>query len=131
MITVKYGQDSNGIWMKIDGHAGKAPRGKDLVCAAASALTMTLDQALEDRQDLIFEDYEHMVQPGSAYFAVTPTVAGWDIIYHVFDTIFGGFRVLCACEPKFVQIFRAEGREQKPCGDSMMSGIAHLRAERT
>lgn len=111
MITVKYGQDAKGIWMKIDGHAGKAPRGKDLVCAAASALTLALDQALAERQDLIFQEYEHLVQPGFAYFAVCPTAAGWDILYHIFDTIFAGFRVLRACEPKFVQIFRAEGRE--------------------
>ena len=111
MITVKYGQDSKGIWMKIDGHASKAPKGQDLVCAAASALTMTLAQALDDRQDCIFGEPECSMEPGHAVFDVSPNVAGWDRIYHVFDTIFGGFRILAKMEPDFVKIVRAVGRE--------------------
>lgn len=42
MINIIIG--SNGI--TISGHAGYAPRGRDIVCAAVSALTYTLQESL-------------------------------------------------------------------------------------
>lgn len=34
-------------WISVSGHAGYAPVGQDIVCAAVSALTLTLIQGLE------------------------------------------------------------------------------------
>ena len=41
MIEVSYDGDCR---MELRGHAGTAPRGKDLICAAVTALTLTLQE---------------------------------------------------------------------------------------
>ncbi|MDX8417915.1 ribosomal-processing cysteine protease Prp [Absicoccus intestinalis] len=45
-ITIKYDE-----WfdIQIEGHAGYAPKGKDIVCAAVSALYQTLVQTIQTR----------------------------------------------------------------------------------
>lgn len=45
----------------IQGHSGYAPPGKDIVCAAISALSQTLISALED---LAGEKIEYDIEPG-------------------------------------------------------------------
>ena len=49
MITVRfYQKPSNGsIHMTIKGHAGTAPKGEDMVCAAATMLAYTVAQAVK------------------------------------------------------------------------------------
>ena len=44
MITVLVASDR----IHVSGHANTAPRGSDIVCAAVSALTLTLIQGLKD-----------------------------------------------------------------------------------
>lgn len=48
MIQAKFYTGADGsLHMAAQGHAGAAPKGQDLVCAAASALAETLAQAVE------------------------------------------------------------------------------------
>lgn len=44
--TFKTLPKSGSITVKVEGHAGSAPRGEDIVCAAASILTYTIAQSL-------------------------------------------------------------------------------------
>ena len=46
MLTITFSAGKQGQRMTLSGHAGAAPRGKDLVCAAASMLAYTLAQTL-------------------------------------------------------------------------------------
>lgn len=41
--------DEEEMWMEIKGHAGFAPEGEDIVCAAASCLAMTLLSAASEK----------------------------------------------------------------------------------
>lgn len=49
--------------IEISGHAGYAEAGKDIVCAAVTALTQTLIRSLED---LARDEIEYEVSPGRA-----------------------------------------------------------------
>lgn len=42
-----YNEIDEGVHLLLEGHAGGGPKGKDLVCAAVSALTYTLGEAVE------------------------------------------------------------------------------------
>ena len=52
-------RSSSGITM--DGHAGYAPRGQDIVCAGISTLVQTLIQSFED---LCTDEISYHLQPG-------------------------------------------------------------------
>ena len=47
--------------IKISGHAGYAEPGKDIICAAVTALTQTLIQSIEDLAD---DEIESSISPG-------------------------------------------------------------------
>ena len=49
--------------IEMSGHAGYAEAGKDIVCAAVTALTQTLIRSLED---LARDEIEYEVSPGRA-----------------------------------------------------------------
>ena len=49
--------------IKISGHAGYAEPGKDIVCAAVTALTQTLIQSIENLTD---DKIEYRISPGKA-----------------------------------------------------------------
>ena len=48
MITITYRDDGAYRSLTVEGHAGYAEKGKDIICSAASALMMSLQSALED-----------------------------------------------------------------------------------
>lgn len=50
---------NNGL--TVDGHAGYAELGKDIVCAGVTALTQTLIQSIEDLTD---DKIEYSISPG-------------------------------------------------------------------
>lgn len=57
MITVKHHNDG----MTIEGHAGYADAGQDIVCAGVSAIVQTLIQSAED---LTVDAIDYTMQPG-------------------------------------------------------------------
>lgn len=57
MITVR----DDGEWITVEGHAGYAERGHDIVCEAVSALTQTLIYSLQEIFDI---DPEHHIASG-------------------------------------------------------------------
>ena len=57
MITVKHHNDG----MTIEGHAGYADAGQDIVCAGVSAIVQTLIQSVED---LTVDTIDYTMQPG-------------------------------------------------------------------
>lgn len=57
MIGIKV--RNNGL--TVDGHAGYAEPGKDIVCAAVTALTQTLIKSIEELTD---DEIEYRISPG-------------------------------------------------------------------
>lgn len=80
------------------GHAGFAPRGQDIVCAAASALVYALIGALEEQDNI----REVVVRPG--HVSVAAKAGG----RAEFDLIRCGLGQLAARYPACVRIERGE-----------------------
>ena len=75
----------------LKGHAGSAEYGKDLICAAVSALALTLAANVEGK-----EHAEVSLQPGSSRISCHPEAAG------IFDCICKGFQLLAERFPEHV-----------------------------
>ena len=71
MITIFAGRNPNRCALHVAGHAGAAPLGEDVVCAAVSVLTQTLAMSLR-----VFElrGCRIRLRPGDA--RITCTVSG-------------------------------------------------------
>lgn len=84
MITVEYQKEKANRHVKyslsLDGHAGYAPVGQDIVCSAVSILLFTLANALSDSGA---EDLEVSLEPGDSYIGCTASYADIEI-----DTLF-------------------------------------------
>lgn len=76
MITVKFYQKpgDGSIHMTLKGHSGAAPRGQDLVCAAATMLAYTAAQAVQflHEQDKLVKKPKISIRDGYAVVIATP-----------------------------------------------------------
>lgn len=75
----------------LEGHACSDVYGKDLVCAAVSALALTLAANVEN-----LEGAEILLEPGNSRISCSPDAAG------MFDCICKGFQLLAEKFPEHV-----------------------------
>lgn len=83
--------------LTVEGHAGYAEPGKDLVCAAVSILVYTLDQNLED---MGLGDPKNLLEEGKARIACKEQSEETTRIY---NTIWSGLRILEENYPEYVK----------------------------
>ena len=84
--------------LTVEGHAGFAQPGQDIVCAAASMLFYTLHGTLTKyKYELAREDYEE-----SGIIAAIPNAGFWLDLDVIFDTICTGYKLLAAQHPEHV-----------------------------
>ena len=81
--------------VKLEGHAGSDVYGKDLVCAAVSALVLTLAEAVKDKPGA-----EVILKPGDSVIRCGQEAEG------AFDCICLGFALLAKKYPDYVCYFR-------------------------
>ena len=74
MIHIKFYKSDDLIHMDMQGHAGTAEKGKDLVCAAATMLVYTLAQAVQFlyEQDRLLEKPKFQIVDGYAHITARP-----------------------------------------------------------
>ena len=84
------------ILIEVKGHAGKDAYGKDLVCAACSAIITGGFNALKDK------DYDFKLDEGHAYVRALDIPSDYDAV--VLKTIEVQLLTLKEAEPDFVQI---------------------------
>lgn len=96
-ISVKSSEDT--IELSAQGHANAAPKGEDIVCAAATILIRTLAKTLEAAvPNMVKAD----VSDGKASISVT----GYDPVAAVaIETVCTGFRLLQEQYPENIKIF--------------------------
>ena len=106
MIRIKY--DSVSLMIEIDGHAGKAPQGKDIVCSAVSALTYTLVRAIEGmyNRDELNEIPTVRLESGDANISISPRFAFRKDARLIFDTICDGYELIAEDYPQHVEYER-------------------------
>lgn len=105
MTKVKY--NAAELSLSIEGHAGAAPAGNDLVCAALSMLMYTLEAAVEDHQQALMP----AVYKADGMFSVrcSPTPRNRRMCRTILQTIFRGCELLSVEYPQHVQTIKQEG----------------------
>ncbi len=104
MIEARY--DDEALTLTVTGHAGSARYGRDLVCAAASILMLTLERALQNEGLL---DEKSGKRPG--YARIIGRAHG-ERARGIFETIFAGYALLAEEWPQYVKTERAEKRRE-------------------
>ena len=99
MIKIQIGHASNNQvnFLEITGHANSAEYGKDLVCAAVSAVVTGGFNNL-----VHVSDYDIKLQEGHAYFKSERPLDAHDEV--VIETIICGLKTICEENPKFIAI---------------------------
>ena len=102
MVTITYYRDAYRLTAK--GHAGGGEYGKDPICAAVSALVLTLGANVADL--CLQENAERPVlftAPGAAEISCTPKEGMAQVVTLMFDTLCQGFAVLQRLHPENVR----------------------------
>ena len=110
MLTVEFGQEKGILCLSGEGHAGKAPKGQDLVCAAASILAYTVDYGLRQMQKegKLDGEYFSCVAPGDVMFICKPKPEHLTEARHMFGTVLYGYYALQESYPEAVKVLPIE-----------------------
>lgn len=106
MLKVTFEQKDNNLMLKLEGHAGQAEVGKDIVCASASILAYTVAQFVQEaerRGDLKAKPTIQL-ESGDALISCEPTE---DILFAMQDMyLFAelGYSILAHNYPQFVEL---------------------------
>ena len=99
-------KDADAIILKVEGHAGQAEHGHDIVCSAASILTYTIAQYLHyinERGGL--QKKPHIVlNNGDALIVARPTEKYMGEVLNAFFVAEVGFSLLSQNYPQFVEL---------------------------
>lgn len=99
MTRVRY--DRAGLSLTMEGHAGAGEKGEDLVCAALSALMMTLERRMQERAERTLPSVRRA--PGLFALRCTP-VEDEALCRESFDTVAAGLAVLAENRPENVSL---------------------------
>lgn len=108
MVKIHFWQepDKGSIHLKVQGHAGLAPRGEDLVCASATMLVYTVAQALVfmHEQGQLEEKPRIKIREGKAVVVAKPKEAYFAEVLHTFWVAQCGAHVLACNYPEAVSL---------------------------
>ena len=112
MVVVRYWNGEDGSRnLRMQGHAGAAPKGQDLVCAGASTLALTLGKAatLMEEEELLAHPALVRLEAGDTAISVLPRREWASSADAIFWTILLGLSRLAQAYPQYVQL---KGGEQ-------------------
>ena len=102
MIQAEY--DRRSLSLTVKGHAGSNVYGKDLVCAAVSALVLTLSANVGRLRDAgQISEAIVILEPGNAHIRCRAKQAYRAKVEEVFETVSMGFGMLERKFPRFVE----------------------------
>lgn len=107
MIRIEYKKNGDVFSLKVSGHAETAPKGKDLLCAAVSALVYTLVASIEE--DCVILPIEASLNSGNALVRVRAKKEKIGEIEAVFSVINNGFSLLQKNFEKNIVFLRGVG----------------------
>lgn len=107
-------EDTQMLCLTVEGHAGYAPRGQDIVCAAESVLVQALAGALTRLDKNFLYDFTVDGTPGSGTAGITavPTPRGWDRVRGMFETTMMGYCLLEKAFPEHVSVGTVSVQEE-------------------
>ena len=92
MIEIRFNPDR--MELKINGHAGQAEKGQDIVCSAVSILFYTLAQAVTDSKDMLTEEPKINIEDGNGYVSCKPKEEYKATMQRTYWTVLTGFELL-------------------------------------
>ena len=106
MVKVSFEQKDNKLTLKVEGHAGQAEIGKDIVCASCSILAYTVAQFVKEANDsgYLKSSPTLKLESGDTYISCEPTE---DILFEVQDAyLFAekGYQLLAHNYPQYVEL---------------------------
>ena len=107
MIMAKFNKGGDGsIRMVLKGHARTAPKGEDLICAAATTLAYTAAQAVTffHQQGKLKRPPKIDIREGSATVIATPTQEGYPQVLHAFWVVQCGIHLLVCNYPEQIRL---------------------------
>ncbi len=108
MIRVRYTPDKFRV--TVEGHAGSAERGRDLICAAVSTLVLTLaENVARMKKAGWLEGHGVEIMAGKARIQCLPREEWTGAAEVVFGAVFAGFELLGRKWPEFVKVETVAG----------------------
>ena len=93
------------LHIKIDGHASFAKPGRDIVCAGASALAMTLYLALKEKAEQGWLDAAVLqCESGNAHLYAQPQEPYALAIETLFEAFSNGLRAMAQAYPEYIKV---------------------------
>ena len=99
MIRINYCREGDRHRLAVDGHAGQAPRGHDIVCAGVSAISFALIGYLQQRET------EAQISGGAGSLAID--CRGDERAASAFDMALCGWLQIAANYPHHVEVYIA------------------------
>lgn len=112
-------EDTKLLCLTVTGHAGYAPRGKDIVCAAESILVQAMACALDRLEERFVYDFSVDGTPDSGCVGITivPTAQGWERVRGIVENTMMGFQLLARNYPSFVSVeYETTEKEERYAG---------------
>lgn len=97
--------DAQDLTLHVEGHAGAAPKGQDLVCCAISTTIQQLINSLENLRDVrgAIREVQYTMEDGVVHIHVIPTAWGRitskDRMYYAYE----GLELIAESYPKYLQ----------------------------
>lgn len=115
MLKVTFARRGDRISLTLDGHAGQADIGHDIVCSSCSILAYTVAQIVKcEEKNKSFKSKPVIVlEKGKAVISCEPKKAMYNEILHSFYVAEVGFTLLAHNYPHFVDLTMF-GKAEKP-----------------
>lgn len=108
MITINF--DPNAYKLEVIGHAGSAPKGQDLVCAAVSILVTSLASSVTEYREMMSEEPLIGITEGYALIECKPRHENRRLVSFMYVTILHGLHFLAEQYPEYVSWAGIENR---------------------
>lgn len=104
MIEVVYKNERGALSLALDGHAGAADFGHDIICAAASMLAYTLAAAVDEAEDKMRSSPIISLTPGHARVICAPFPEEYERIRSLYEFTVRGYRLLAEKNPAYIKL---------------------------
>lgn len=99
-------EDTDAIVLKVEGHAGQAEKGHDIICSAASILAYTIAQYLQyvHKQGGLQKKPHVAIKDGDAFIVAKPTEEYEGEVLNAFFVAEVGYSLLAQNYPQYVEL---------------------------
>lgn len=103
-IYIERNTKENLYRLKMKGHCGFAKQGRDIVCAAASILCLTMAQTVKNNQQYLEEKPRIITHNGHAVVEWKPKAMYVNALNNSLYTVLQGFRLLEHQYPDYIKV---------------------------